>query len=631
MSKTKIMIVEDEWAIAEDLKHSLETLEYEVTSIEETGEGAIRKAEKDMPDLVLMDIILRENTSGIDAASQIHSHLNIPHIFISAYANEEMLAKAMITEPFGYLLKPFDEKELHAAIEMALYKHNMETRLRESERSYRTLAENIPGLVYRLFMRENKRIKFFSKTGETLTGYKESDLQGGAFCSLEPFIHPDDRENVVTEIQQAIEARRFFSVEYRFRHGDGIYRYFMDNGSPIMGDDGELLYIEGIIWDITARKHAEALIQNQHELLNNVMESLTHPFYVINIADYTIDFANSAACPGGLTERTTCHYMSHHSNEPCRDKDHPCTIELIKETKKAVSVEHTHYDSDGNPKIVEVNAYPLFDNNGNLTQIIEYNFDITDRKEAEAAREELNRELSQIIFITSHDLRTPLVNIDGYSKEVGYSFKELKDLLDSNDVPPSVREKIAPVIEKDIPGSLHYISNSIARMDKLLAGMLKLSRTGRAELIIEDIDMNDIVIDVINNLKARLSEAGIITEISELPSCRGDKTQINQVFSNIIGNAVKYIDPDRAGIIKIAGRRQGRKSVYCMEDNGIGIAPEYQDKIFEIFLQLNPSKSEGEGLGLTIVHKILNRLGGRVWVESEAGKGSKFFVSLPAK
>ena len=114
-----------------------------------------------------------------------------------------------------------------------------------------------------------------------------------------------------------------------------------------------------------------------------------------------------------------------------------------------------------------------------------------------------------------------------------------------------------------------------------------------------------------------------------MPSCRGDKNEINQVFSNILGNAVKYLDPSREGTIKISGCKNDSNSLYCIEDNGIGISPQYQNKIFEIFHRLEPEKSEGEGIGLTIVQKILNRLGGKIWVESEPGKGSKFFISLP--
>jgi len=113
-----------------------------------------------------------------------------------------------------------------------------------------------------------------------------------------------------------------------------------------------------------------------------------------------------------------------------------------------------------------------------------------------------------------------------------------------------------------------------------------------------------------------------------LPSCSGDEAQIGQVFSNLLDNALKYLDPDRKGVIRISGTRQ---LVYCVEDNGIGVKMSHQNKIFEIFHRLNPGDgTAGEGLGLAIVHRILDRHGGRIWVESKPGKGSKFFVSLSA-
>ena len=117
--------------------------------------------------------------------------------------------------------------------------------------------------------------------------------------------------------------------------------------------------------------------------------------------------------------------------------------------------------------------------------------------------------------------------------------------------------------------------------------------------------------------------------VEDLPPCYGDEAQINQVFSNLLGNALKFLDPKRRGVIRISGRAEKEQVVYCVEDNGIGIAEKDKDAIFEIFRKLNPDDKRGEGLGLVIVSKILDRHGGKVWVESEPGKGSKFFVSLP--
>jgi signal transduction histidine kinase len=114
-----------------------------------------------------------------------------------------------------------------------------------------------------------------------------------------------------------------------------------------------------------------------------------------------------------------------------------------------------------------------------------------------------------------------------------------------------------------------------------------------------------------------------------LTPCRGDEVKINQVFSNLVDNALKYLDPDRPGILRITGKEEDGRLLYCVEDNGMGIPEGHQRKIFEIFHRLHPGDTLGEGLGLTIVRKIVYRHGGRLWVESIEGKGSKFFVSLP--
>jgi len=126
MAKSKIMIVEDEWITADDLRMSLQSLGYTVSSVVSSGEEAIKNAEKDKPDLVLMDIMLKGEMDGIEAASQIRSCYNIPIIYLTAYADEKILERARITEPFGYIVKPFVNEDLKIAIEIALYKHRVE-------------------------------------------------------------------------------------------------------------------------------------------------------------------------------------------------------------------------------------------------------------------------------------------------------------------------------------------------------------------------------------------------------------------------------------------------------------------------------------------------------------------------
>ncbi len=262
--------------------------------------------------------------------------------------------------------------------------------------------------------------------------------------------------------------------------------------------------------------------------------------------------------------------------------------------------------------------------------------EIVEREQAEEGRKRLhkeleqkNKELQQVVYFTSHDLRTPLVNIEGFSKELGKSVNELFAAFQKGSFPEDIKEKVGFIVENEVPESQKYISISITKMESLLSGLLKLSRLGSAELEIEKIDMNELISDVLSILKVHTNYSDVKMKISELPSCMGDERQINQVFSNIIGNAIKYLDPTRVGIIRISGYEDNGQSVYCVEDNGIGIAPEYQVRIFDIFHRLEPERNEGEGLGLNIVQSTVERHNGKIWVESEPGRGSEFYIALP--
>jgi len=264
--------------------------------------------------------------------------------------------------------------------------------------------------------------------------------------------------------------------------------------------------------------------------------------------------------------------------------------------------------------------------------------EIAERRKAEEAREQTNRELEeknrdmeQIVYVTSHDLRSPLVNIIGFSREVKRSLSDIRAVTARASLTDEEREAIDAILRDDIDPAMGFVAAGTEKMDRLLAGLLRLSRTGRARLEIVPIDMDRMIGDILATFEFRMKERGVTVLREPLPPCCGDEALLNQVFSNLVDNALKYLDPARPGILKITGKEEEGRAVYCVEDNGIGIPAEHQGKIFEIFHRLRPGESEGEGLGLTIVKKILYRHGGRMWLESEAGKGSKFLVSLPKK
>lgn len=240
-----------------------------------------------------------------------------------------------------------------------------------------------------------------------------------------------------------------------------------------------------------------------------------------------------------------------------------------------------------------------------------------------------NDELEQIVYVASHDLRSPLVNIDGYAKELGYSLESLTRLLEKLQ-DASLRQETISLVDEDMAESLHYIRTSAEKMDKLLMGLLRLSRSGRAALEVTALDMEKMISEIFDSIEFQIRQAGVSVEMGSLPPCRGDAVQVNQVFSNLIDNALKYRDPDRKGRIRVSGRQDGDWCVYTVEDNGIGMDARHRDKIFNIFHRLDPSRGQGEGLGLTIVKRILDRLDGTVSVSSDPGEGSRFYVTLPA-
>jgi signal transduction histidine kinase len=261
------------------------------------------------------------------------------------------------------------------------------------------------------------------------------------------------------------------------------------------------------------------------------------------------------------------------------------------------------------------------------------------RDEAEAEQRRLmarlaekNKELEQVIYVTSHDLRSPLVNIQGFARELNFSLNEISLILDKmGHITPDIKNKLDPVLHEDIPESLKYIEASTSKMDGLLSGLLKLSRVDRMTATFDSIDMNRLMSDIINAFEFQAKEKGVNIRVDRLSPCSGDEMKVNQLFSNLLSNALKYLDAKRPGKISITGKEKpgGDYVVYCVEDNGIGISKEYREKIFEIFHRLNPGETDGEGLGLTIVNRIASRHNGTVWVESQPGVGSKFFVSLP--
>lgn len=268
MSKERILVVEDERIVAEDIKLRLNGLAYTVCGIAFSGEEAVKKIGEMRPDLVLMDIILEGSMDGIEAASLVKSRFGIPVIYLTAYADDETLERAKMTEPFGYLLKPFEDRDLKTTIEMALYKFRMERMLRESERRYRGVVENAHDAIY---IQTANGFQYVNPAFEKLTGFKKEEICNGKF-NFWNSIHPDDRRFV--KEQKEVRDRgeeRSSSFQFRIIARTGGVRV-VDANTIDLGETEQMKEI-GILRDITDRIDAEKEKRQGLERLRRALEA----------------------------------------------------------------------------------------------------------------------------------------------------------------------------------------------------------------------------------------------------------------------------------------------------------------------------------------------------------------------
>lgn len=290
---------------------------------------------------------------------------------------------------------------------------------------------------------------------------------------------------------------------------------------------------------------------------------------------------------------------------------------------------------DGTLYWVDTTICPFLDAAGRPVQYVAIRTDITLRKahEAELRRvaaelEEKNRELEVIVYTVSHDLRSPLVNVQGFGRQLARACDAIRAAMAGGGAVPA--EALRGPVEESIPQALRFITAGISKMDMLLSGLLRYSRLGRVALNPRPLNAGGLCADLVAAMRYQLDEAGAEVRIGPLPTCRADLVQTGQVFGNLLDNALKYRSPERPLRVEVTGEVREGEAIYRVADNGIGIAPEHRAKVFEIFHRLDPEATAGEGLGLAIAQRVLERQGGRIWVEGAEGGGSIFCVALPA-
>ncbi len=285
---------------------------------------------------------------------------------------------------------------------------------------------------------------------------------------------------------------------------------------------------------------------------------------------------------------------------------------------------------------VEVSLSPI--NMDGRPMVVASVRDITERRRAQQAivqseqrLRQVNKELESIVYVASHDLRSPLVNLQGFSRQMADSVARLNELLSNGALREELRDEVGPLLREEIPEALGYIDSSTRKMDRLIKGLLRLSRLGRSILHPTVVDMNALMSEVVGAMQFVINEREVAVKVELLPPCHMDADQLSQVCSNLLDNAIKYRSPDRPAEVVVSGRELEGMVEYTFSDNGIGIAENHLGVIFEVFHRLNPKDGvDGDGLGLAAVRRILELNGGDIRVESERGKGSRFIVTVPA-
>jgi signal transduction histidine kinase len=247
---------------------------------------------------------------------------------------------------------------------------------------------------------------------------------------------------------------------------------------------------------------------------------------------------------------------------------------------------------------------------------------------------EKNRENELFVYSVSHDLRSPLVNLQGFSKELGLVCDDLRPLVTNPEPTPAARQKALALLDGSMAESIHFIQNGVLRLSGIIDALLRLSRVGRLDYRWQAVDVAAVVRRVVESLRGTIAGRGATVTVGDLPPAWGDPIALEQVFANLIGNALTYLDPSRPGRIEVGGDGRPRPGAerlrtYVVRDNGLGIPDAYRQKIFQAFQRVHPDVAGGEGMGLAIVRRVLDRHGGEVWVESRVGEGSAFFVALP--
>jgi two-component system, sensor histidine kinase and response regulator len=628
---TRIVIVDDEVLIAADIEEMVSLMGHQVVGVANTRDKAVTLAETLQPDLVLMDIELNDHEDGIDAAGTIHNRFQIPIIFLTAHADQQILNRAKTVMPYGYLLKPIVERELKVTIEMALFTARVNTERREAlaalkqreqelqRNQERTqLAQEAAGIGIFEWDLTNNSI-YWSPHNDTIFGHEAGSLQ----IDLEGFlrlVHPDDRTFVSNHILDAMRRGTHFSLEHRIVRRDGAIRWIAERGRIFRDPDDRAVSLRGILTDVTVRREEDQRIRQ----LSVAIEQ--SPITVV-ITDPTGDIL--------YVNPQFCHLTGYSAQEAIGRNPR-----ILKSGRQSTAFYQTLWKTITAGKHWKGELYnrkkngayywesatisPILNQKGDITHFVAIKEDITDRKTLEArlmsardATEAANRAKSEFLANMSHELRTPLNSIIGFSQ-----------ILQNEAFGPLNTTQLEYLRNiKESGDHLLDMVNDILDLSKIEAGRLTMEK--KPFHFGEMIDRSLLIVQSLAIKRDLHIHVDIDPETGWLV---GDEIRLKQVVFNLLSNAVKFTGT--GGKIGIRTRPDGQNIELVVWDKGIGIDKAHLETIFNPFEQVRegrPANEGGTGLGLAISRQIIDLHQGRIFVASRKGQGSRFTVTLPGR
>jgi PAS domain S-box-containing protein len=512
---------------------------------------------------------------------------------------------------------------------------------------FRLLVERT--IDYAIFMVDpDGYVASWNAGAERIKGYRADEIVGQHFSV---FYTPEAIESnrPARELEVASREGRFEDEGWRIRKDGG--RFWANVVITALRDDqGRLLGFGKVSQDLTERRRAEQHLREEEERFRLIVES------VVDYAIFMLDPQGNVASWNSGAERIKGYRADEIIGRHFSTFYTPDAIEQqwpwheLREATRAGRFEDEGWRvrKDGSRFWANVIITALRGTDGTLRGFAKVTRDLTLRKanedrianltlELQARVAQLaatNRELMQrnaenesFVYSVSHDLRSPLVNLQGFSQELTMTSEALQRVLATASLPDDVRRQAQALLGGEMEESIVYIRNAVKHLGNIIDGLLRLSRVGRIEYESAPVNVDAVVADILSATHTSIVASGARVETRPLPVVAGDRNAIGQVFANLIGNALKSFDRARPGLIEISAT-DSTPPVFAVRDNGVGIPVEYQSKIFHVFQHVHKSRTRGEGMGLAIVRRIIERHGGRIWFESSPGVGTTFFFTL---